>query len=120
MRTTTQIVKDLNGSTGVSQENNSSIVRIQLGDFKRPRRTCEKPYISVYKGNAIMTIPYGKENFEFSFSVRKGQALGRMMADGSFDDLLCAAVDLQGDLDRARESGIVLTDKKEWKVDIEI
>jgi len=91
MRTTNEIVKELSGSEKVEQEN-SSIVVVQMGTYQRPRRTCKKPYVSVFKGNAIMTIPYGPEGFEFSFSVRKGLALEKMMRDGSFDRLLTVAL----------------------------
>lgn len=83
----------------VSTGNNTKVVEVQLGDFKRPRRTTQRPYVSEYKGNAIMTIPYGEDNFEFSFSIRKGLALNHLMEKGIFQELLRVAVEKQKEID---------------------
>lgn len=82
-----------------------SIQRVPLMGYK-PRRTTEFPYVSEYRKNAIMTIPYGEDNFEFSFSVRKGIALKRMMENGAFDKLLEMAMKMQEKID-ARETDII-------------
>ena len=79
----------------LNSDKNTSIVRIQLGNFQRTRRVCAAPYVSNYKGNAVCTVPYGEDNWEFSFSLRKAQALQAMMRDGSFDDLVAEAVRVQ-------------------------
>ncbi len=97
VRSESEILRDLQQ---VSTKNTpGSIVKIQLGEFQRPRRTTPVPYISNYKGNAIITIPYGPDNFEFSFSVRKGLAIHTMCKTGDFQKLLLKAMDLQEKLD---------------------
>jgi hypothetical protein len=83
----------------VSTGNNTKVVEVQLGNFKRPRRTCVRPYVSEYRGNAIMTVPYGAEGFEFSFSIRKGLALNHLMEKGIFQELLRVAVEKQREID---------------------
>ena len=94
-RTQADIIRDLNRN-----ENTSGMSSKDVPVYTR--RTTVHPYVSEYRKNAICTIPYGEDNFEFSFSVRKAQALQKMMKDGSFDRLVEAAEKKQKEID-ARE-----------------
>ena len=94
VRSTQEIVQDLRK---VSTKNTAVYTR----------RTTMSPYVSEYRKNAICTVPYGEEHYEFSFSVRKALALQEMMKDGSFDRMVEVAVRKQNEIDKRENRKMV-------------
>lgn len=73
----------------------------------KPRRTTEGPYVAEYRKHAICTIPYGEEHWEFSFSVRKAEAIQGMIDSGKWGKMLEVARIMQSKID-ARESDVIV------------
>ena len=93
-RNTTAVLAEMNG-----QKNNA---------FHKPRRTTERAYVGVYREQAICTIPYGEDNYEFSFSVRKALAIQKMIENGDWAKMVKVAQDMQAKLVAKKEDVIQL------------
>lgn len=73
------------------------------------RRTIEKPYIDVFKGGAVLHIPYGKDGYDFAFGIDKMEAIQKLVGNGTWREFVKVMRDTQMELrlKKAREMDVI-------------
>jgi hypothetical protein len=58
---------------------------VSNGNTTYVRRTIEKPYIDVFKGGAVLHLPYGKDGYDFAFGIDKMEAIHKLVENGTWN-----------------------------------